>query len=232
MIKKLIVAVLLVSCMQVFGQQERKYVRQGNKMFEAEKFEESEVAYRKGLEEDPNSLEVQYNLAGSLYKQKKFEEAAGAYSALTGTAENKEELAKIYHNMGNAYLQGGKLQESVEAYKNALRNNPKDDETRYNLAYAQDKLKQQQQQQQNQQQNQEQNQEQKEGEEKDSQQKQQQKQDQQEQQQEQQQQQQVKISKEDAERMLEAIMQEEKETQQKVMEQQKQSQRTNVEKDW
>ena len=87
---------------------ERKNVREGNKLYEAEKFTEAEIAYRKSLEVNPRSSEGTYNLGNALYKQKKFPEAAEQYQLIAGqgekmieTPEGKARLAEIYHNVGN-----------------------------------------------------------------------------------------------------------------------------------
>ena len=112
---------------------------------------------------NPRSSEGTYNLGNALYKQKKFPEAAEQYQLLAGqgekmieTPEGKARLAEIYHNVGNIGMQSKEYAKSVEAYKQSLRLNPKDDETRYNLALAQ-KLLHDQQNQQNEDQNQDQN---------------------------------------------------------------------------
>lgn len=212
-----------------FAQTEYKNIRQGNKMYDKENYEEAEVDYRKALEKKPESDKAQYNLAGALYKQEKYEDAATEYNILANTGKDSEETARFYHNLGNSYLQLGKLQESIEAYKNALRNNPSDDETRYNLAYALNKL-QEQQQQQDQQKDQNQEQEQEQDQQQNQQQEQQEQQEQQ--QQEQQQPREQQISKEDAQRMLEALQQEEQELQKELKEKQLQSTRVYIEKDW
>lgn len=127
-------------CGAVFAQKaERKNVREGNKLYETEKFTEAEIAYRKSLEVNPRSSEGTYNLGNALYKQKKFPEAAEQYQLLAGqgekmieTPEGKARLAEIYHNVGNIGMQSKEYAKSVEAYKQSLRLNPKDDETRYN----------------------------------------------------------------------------------------------------
>ena len=198
---------------------ERKNVREGNKLYEAEKFTEAEIAYRKSLEVNPRSSEGTYNLGNALYKQKKFPEAAEQYQLIAGqgekmieTPEGKARLAEIYHNVGNIGMQNKEYAKSVEAYKQSLRLNPKDDETRYNLALAQ-KLLQDQQNQQNEDQNQDQNED--KNEDQDKQDQQQQNQDQQQQQddkkqdktQEQQPQQQEQMSKDNAQQMLDAFLQ-------------------------
>ena len=141
-------AAFMFCCGAVFAQKaERKNVREGNKLYETEKFTEAEIAYRKSLEVNPRSSEGTYNLGNALYKQKKFPEAAEQYQLLAGqgekmieTPEGKARLAEIYHNVGNIGMQSKEYAKSVEAYKQSLRLNPKDDETRYNLALAQKML--------------------------------------------------------------------------------------------
>jgi len=210
----------------LWAQGERKYIRHGNKEYEDKAFEESELQYRKALEKDLSSYEGNFNLGDALYKQEKFEDASKKFSGLASTEKDRMELAKIYHNLGNSLLQSNQVEESIEAYKHALRNNPEDYETKHNLAWALNLLQQQQQQQQNQDQNQ-QNQEQQQNQ--DQQDQQQQDQEQQEQQQEQQN---DKISKEDANRILEALQQDEKQLQEKLRKQMARTQRVAVLKDW
>ena len=239
-------AAFMFCCGAVFAQKaERKNVREGNKLYETEKFTEAEIAYRKSLEVNPRSSEGTYNLGNALYKQKKFPEAAEQYQLLAGqgekmieTPEGKARLAEIYHNVGNIGMQSKEYAKSVEAYKQSLRLNPKDDETRYNLALAQ-KLLHDQQNQQNEDQNQDQNEDKKEDQDKQDQQ--QQNQDQQQQQddkkqdktQEQQPQQQEQMSKDNAQQMLDAFLQDEKDTQEKVKKAQaQQQQRRRTDKEW
>ena len=131
-------AAFMFCCGAVFAQKaERKNVREGNKLYETEKFTEAEIAYRKSLEVNPRSSEGTYNLGNALYKQKKFPEAAEQYQLLAGqgekmieTPEGKARLAEIYHNVGNIGMQSKEYAKSVEAYKQSLRLNPKDDETK------------------------------------------------------------------------------------------------------
>ena len=230
-------AAFMFCCGAVFAQKaERKNVREGNKLYETEKFTEAEIAYRKSLEVNPRSSEGTYNLGNALYKQKKFPEAAEQYQLLAGqgekmieTPEGKARLAEIYHNVGNIGMQSKEYAKSVEAYKQSLRLNPKDDETRYNLALVQKLLKDQQQQQdQNQQQEQKQDQKQDEKEQNKDQQDQNKKQ---QNQNNQQQQNQNQMSKENAEQLLNAVMQDEKNVQDKVKKA-IQMQGRKLEKDW
>lgn len=247
--KKIIVYILLLFSISAFAQKERPLARKGNRFYTDSAYTEAEIAYIKALEENPDLREAQFNLANTAIKQQKNEEAIEQLQALANNTEDKTGKSEIYHNMGNAYLQnyqtylrdqekaqsaGEQLDKSIDAYKNALRNNPDDDECRYNLAVAQ-KMKEegpppQDQQQQQQQQNQDQQEQ-----DKDEQQQQQDQQQQEQQQQEQQQQQAQpnEISKEDAEKILNAMMQEEKELQEEQKEKQKaQAKSRRVEKDW
>lgn len=214
---------------------ERDYIRKGNRLFNDSVFVDAEVNYRKALEVNPKSTVSMYNLGNTLSQQQKFKDAMEQYVAAGKIEKDKMKLAHIYHNMGVLFQAGKDYAQAVEAYKMSLRNNPKDDETRYNLALAQKMLKDQQQNQQNQDQNQDQN--------KDEQQK---KQDQQKDQNKQndqkkddQQQQPPKpekkdneMSKENAEQLLNSVMQDEKDTQDKVKKQQQVIQGGRLEKDW
>lgn len=221
--------VLLIIPVTLAAQGERKYIRHGNKEYEDKAYDESEVQYRKALEKDLSSYEGNFNLGDALYKQEKYEDASKKFSGLTSTEKDRKELARIYHNLGNSLLQSNRVEESIEAYKNALRNNPDDYETKHNLAWALNLLQQQQQQQQNQNQdNQNQDQDQQ-NQDKQDQQQQEQEQEQQDQQQEQQN---DKISREDANRILEALQQDEKQLQEKLKKQMARTQRVAVLKDW
>jgi Ca-activated chloride channel family protein len=130
-----------------YAQQEKKYIKEGNILFENKKYKEAEKSYQQALQKDKGSYKATFNLGDAYYKQGKYEDAAQQFQDLTHRATSADTLSKAYHNLGNALLKSKKYEESANAYKNALKNNPNDDETRYNLAYAQQMLKQQQEQQ-------------------------------------------------------------------------------------
>ena len=209
---------------------DRDYLRSGNKLYNDSLFIKAEVDYRKALELNPKSTDAMFNLANALLMQQKAQEAMEQYQSVSKIEKDKEKLAQIYHNMGVILQSSKQLPQCIEAYKESLRNNPKDDETRYNLALAQKLLKDQQQDQQNQDQQQQQ---QEQKEDKQDQNKDQQEQDQKDQQQNQQQQQQNKneMSKENAQQLLNAVMQDEKNVQDKVKKQ-LQIKGKKLEKDW
>lgn len=131
-----------------FSQQEKKFIKEGNKQYDAKNYSEAEKNYSRGLNKNKDSYKSSFNLGDAYYQQGKYEEAAEQFQSLTHRASSKDTLSKAYHNLGNSLMQSKKYQEGLDAYKNALKNNPNDEDTRYNLAYAQQMLKQQQQQQQ------------------------------------------------------------------------------------
>ena len=233
MMKKCYILSLLlcVGAGQALAQEktDKDYLRSGNKLYNDSLFIKAEVDYRKALEINPKSTDAMFNLANTLLMQQKAKEAMEQYQSVSKIEKDKDKLAQIYHNMGVILQSGKQYPQCIEAYKESLRNNPKDDETRYNLALAQKLLKDQQQDQQNQDQQQQQQKEQKED--KQEQNQDQQEQDQKDQQQQNQQQQQHEMSKENAQQLLNAVMQDEKNIQDKVKKQ-LQIQGKKLEKDW
>ena len=222
---------LLIAATTVDAQKaERDLIRKGNRMYNDSVYENAEVNYRKALEINPKSTVAMYNLANTLMQQNKLQEAMEQFAGAAKVEKEKPNLAQIYHNMGVIFQSQKDYAKAIEAYKESLRNNPKDDETRYNLALAQKLLKDQQQDQQNHdnQQNQ-----QKQEEKQDQQQNQQQNQNNDQQQEPpQQQKQDNQMSKENAEQLLNSVMQDEKDVQDKVKKQQQVIKGNRLEKDW
>ncbi len=227
----ILLAMLLVSAGAYAQKTDRDYLRSGNKLYADSLFVKAEVDYRKALDVNPKSTDAMYNLGNSLLMQQKAKEAMEQFEAAARLEKDKGKLAQIYHNMGVILQSSKQLPQCIEAYKESLRNNPKDDETRYNLVLAQKQLKdqQQQQQQQDQQQKKEQKDDKKEQEQKE--QKEQNKNNQQQNPQQQQQQNKDQMSKENAEQLLRAAMQDEKKVQDKVKKQ-VQVRGRKLEKDW
>lgn len=227
--KKIATMLLLLMVVGAHAQSDRDYVRQGNKQFRAGKYAEAEVDYRKAVEKNGKNAQAVYNLGNALLAQRKDSAAIEQFQAAAKLETNSRRRSYAYHNIG-VICQGRQMfGEAIEAYKEALRNNPNDDETRYNLELCKRQQKQQQQNQQNQQQKQ--NKDNKENKDKN---KDQDKQDQQKQQDKEQQQKQDKpqMSKENAEQLLNAAMQEEKNTQQRIKKAQRQKQTRKLQKNW
>jgi Ca-activated chloride channel homolog len=181
----------------VIAQSDASFFRKGNDQYKDGKYNEAEIQYRKGLEQNKDSWTGQYNLADALYKQEKFKEASVLLDSLATRTKNPKQLSSVYHNLGNALMKEKSYEQSVDAYKKALKLNPDAEDSRYNLSYAYKMLKKQQEQEQKQEQQQK---------------KQEEKKDDQKQKQDQKKEEEKKqnINQQEAERMLDALDQQEK----------------------
>ena len=141
---KTFLLLLVLSSITTLAQHPNQLIRSGNYEYQDSSFTESEKYYREALIKKPGSFEASFNLADAIYKQENFSESSSLFNALAEKTEQKIEKSKSFHNLGNSLFKEQKIDEAIEAYKNALRNNPDDIDTKFNLAYAQ-KLKQQQQ---------------------------------------------------------------------------------------
>ncbi len=198
------------------AQADKKFIRQGNREYEKSRYSESEILYRKALDKNKQSADAVFNAGDALYKQEKYEDAGKQFIENINLNEDRNKKSAGFYNLGNSFLKSNKLKESIDAYKNSLRLNPQNLEAKYNLAYAQDLLQQQQQQQnQDQQQQKQDKNNQDQNKEKEQDQDQSDNKEQQDQQQQPQQDDQA-ISKEDAERILNALENDEKNVQEKV----------------
>jgi len=115
-------------------------IAEGNELHQKESFINAEAEYRKALSKDKLNNKAQYNLGNSLYRSSDFDQASQRYFLTQKNSENKEGRHLAFHNLGNTFMQKKDYPKAVEAYKNALRNNPTDDQTRYNYALAKELL--------------------------------------------------------------------------------------------
>lgn len=221
------------------NRQARKLIRKGNALYRADKRQEAQVDYLKAYRADSTDARVQYNLATSMFPQdyklvqkERCDTMAMMFERAAQAETNPLRKAKAYHNEGVAYQGVKDFGKAIEAYKNALRCNPNDDESRYNLVLCQRQLKNQGGGNNNQQQDKQDKQDQQDKQQQQQQQDKQEKQKKQKKQDQQQQQQEPPMSKENAEQLLNAAMQREKETQKRMKEAQQQPQRRRIEKNW
>ena len=127
------------------------HIYDGNQLAKESVFDTAEMSYRKALSKAPEKPEALYNLGNTHYKEKNFDEAKQRYFQTQKFSENKSSKHHAFHNMGNVFMQQKDYAKAVESYKNGLRNNPEDEQTRYNYALAKELLeKEQQEQEQNQ----------------------------------------------------------------------------------
>lgn len=153
MIKKVLIFgfIVCISLSSLIGQSAHSLLRGGDDAYDKGNYATAEEDYRKASEEKP-SFKSDYNLANTLYKQDRFEEATQYYQSALPRMKDGTDKAQAYHNLGNSLFEEQKLKESIEAYKQALRISPKDMDTKYNLQKTKQLVKMQEQQQQEQQQ--------------------------------------------------------------------------------
>lgn len=153
-----LIGLILLMGGQVQGQASRQQLREGNRQYNKQHYDQAEVTYRHALEQDSTDVRGQHNLGNALYRQNKYDEAATHYEqAFAAPNATAKQRSRALHNRGNSYLKAGiesqdqqKLQQALASYQEALKLDPKNEETRYNLALARHLLQQAQQQQQQQ----------------------------------------------------------------------------------
>lgn len=139
--RKILHIVLLIS-VSIFAQQKKDFaLPEGNKQFEKTSYAEAEADYRVSKSNNPKKAVSAYNLGNAIYRQNQADEAKFAFAKAAEIAKAKNEKHYAYHNLGNAFMKEKAYDKAVEAYKNALRNNPSDEQTRYNYALAKKMLK-------------------------------------------------------------------------------------------
>ena len=217
------VLLLLFAATASVAQTDRQYVTSGNKLFRNGQFDQAEVAYRKAIEKNPRNPQAHYNLGNALMAQKKDSAAVQSLQKSTELETSKIRKAMAFHNMGVVCQQHKMYGEAIEAYKSALRLNPKDDATRYNLELCKRQQK-------NQQNQKNQNQQDKDKKDKNGKDK---KNDKQKNdKQDQNKKKENKMSKENAEQMLNAAMQQEKSTQQRIKKAMQRPRSAKLDKEW
>ena len=215
--------VLLIVCMlssSVYAQTDRQFIRKGNKLFRNQNFVKAEVEYRKAVSKKNNNSQALYNLGTALLMQQKDSAATDMLQESGRLEKSKIRKAQSYHNIGYNCQHHQMYAEAIQAYKESLRNNPMDSETRYNLALCKKLLKN------NPQDKKQKNTKDKKEDDKSKQQK------QKDQNKKEQQKTKDSMSKENAEQLLKAAIQDEKMTQQRVSKAMQQSGNRKLQKNW
>jgi tetratricopeptide (TPR) repeat protein len=140
----ILIVLIFNSSLSIFAQSDRKFIRQGNGKYADGKFPDAEILYRKALNDNKTSADAGFNVGNALYRQNKFEEAAKQFQGNAGVMTDVSKKSDSYYNLGNSLVKANKFEEAIEAYKNSLRLVPGRKDASYNLAYAQDQLKEQQ----------------------------------------------------------------------------------------
>jgi Ca-activated chloride channel homolog len=214
-LKTICYMIVITCCMGLYpipaAAQETKAIRSGNKLYKQGKIDQALPEYQKALQQNPKNPIANYNLGNARYRKNEFAEAEKSYTEATANAPANDFRQKALYNKGVALIKQQKLQESIDTWKNALRLNPADEDTRINLQKALTELRRQNQQKEQQQQQQQQKKEQK--------------------QQQKPQPQQSKLDKKKIEQYLKSLQQKEQEVQRKIQQNRTPSV-TQPEKDW
>lgn len=215
----------------VLAQSDRQFIRQGNRLFRQQNYAKAETEYRKAIDQNSRNPQAVYNLGCALMMQQKDSAAIEQYQLAGKLETDKLRKAKCYHNIGVVCQNHQLYNEAIQAYQEALRNNPADNETRYNLAlckHMQKKNKQNKNDQNNDKKKENKNKQNKDKQKKN----QENKEKQQQQNKNQQQKPEEKMSRENAEQLLNAAMQDEKATQQRLKKAMQQPRRRQLQKNW
>ncbi len=140
-------AILMLVGSSLFAQTSHGLLRRADRAYDKGSYEDAELNYRKGLQQDGYNPDLQYNLGNTLYKQQRFDEAAKQYGEVADRSKEPKLKADALFNQGNAYFEQQQFEQAVESYKKALRNRPADLDAKRNLAMALQQVKVQQQQQ-------------------------------------------------------------------------------------
>lgn len=222
--------ILLVSFVVALGanaQSDRQHIRNGNRLYHEQKFEQAEVEYRKAVGKNSANPQAHYNLGCALMAQQKDSAAIKQYETAGKLEKTPKRKAMVYHNIGVVCQQHQLYQQAIAAYEESLRNNPNDNETRYNLALCKRLLKNNPQNNQNKNNKDKDNKNKKNNKDKNNKDKNQKNQNKQNQDKQQEQ-----MSKDNAEQLLNAAMQQEQATQQRLKNAMRQPQRRKLQKNW
>ena len=200
--KFLVLSILMIQALVGFAQTDRQHIRYGNRWFKQDNYVKAEAEYRKAVDKNPSNPQALYNLGCALLMQKKDSAAIQQFEHAGKIETDPKRKAMAYHNIGWICQSLKMYGEAAEAYKESLRNNPSDNETRYNLALC---MRQQKKNKQNKDKQQQKKQQQNKGEDK---------------------------SKENAEQMLNAAMQQEQQTQQRIKDAMRQNRSRKLQKNW
>lgn len=216
----LTLALLLMGIAGAEAQNDRQFIRSGNKLYRAGNYVKAEAEYLKAVQKNPNNPQAVYNLGCALMMQQKDSAAIVQFQKAGQMEKAQMRKSKAYHNIGVICQSHRMYAQAIEAYKESLRNNPADNQTRYNLALCK-RLQKNQKQNQNKQKKQQN----KDDKNKD-------KNKNKDQQQKKQQKQEQKMSKDNAEQLLNAAMQQEQATQERMKKAMRQQSNRQLQKNW
>ena len=137
--KSIFKIVFLLLSISGFNQEKKDFdLPEGNSQFAKKEYADAEANYRVSKGKHPQKAAASYNLGNAIYRQNQPVEAKTAFAKAIETAVDKQQKHRAYHNIGNVFMKEKEYDKAVEAYKNALRNNPSDEETRLQLCIGEE----------------------------------------------------------------------------------------------
>lgn len=131
------IIMLVILSNTVAAQQDvTKTLREADAFYKEKKYPQAAAAYARVAATDPTNEKARFNEANALYRQDKKLDAVQLFAELTASSAEKSTLSKAWYNKGVILTSQKNLEESIAAYKNALRNDPSDKEARENLQKA------------------------------------------------------------------------------------------------
>ena len=134
--RRYIGSILLLLITTATAAQTKKLVREGNELYRQQRYKDAAMLYQEALSKDPSFTPGLFNLGNSLYRQKDLEQSRKIMAAAAKSATDKTGRSAANYNTGNTWMEEKKWKEAVDAYKQALRENPGDADAKYNLSYA------------------------------------------------------------------------------------------------
>ncbi|MBC7552452.1 MAG: tetratricopeptide repeat protein [Taibaiella sp.] len=140
------VVVLVAAVVPATGTaQTNRLLQQGNKLYSQQRYDEASASYMKALQKDPTNTAGLFNLGNALYQKKQFDSSRKIMASTANAIKDKGGKAAANYNIGNTYMAQKKWEDAIASYKNTLRNNPQDVDAKYNLSYAEQMMKKEQQ---------------------------------------------------------------------------------------
>lgn len=136
-----IIIVLFLVAPATFSQSSKKEIRKGNRNYKSDEFAQSELNYKKSIDIDHESFKARFNLGDALYRQDRYKEAVESFGSVASSEGAQHLNSSTYYNMGNSYAMAGRYDDAIEAYKNSLRADPANHAAKYNLTWAMDQKK-------------------------------------------------------------------------------------------
>jgi Ca-activated chloride channel homolog len=127
---------LMLNFSKIFAQKENALISKGNQFYKEKKFDQSQQQYQKAIEQSPANATANYNLGNAQFRKNNFDDASKSYNTTVEHSADKPIQAKGFYNKGVALIKQQKTDESIDAWKNALKIDPSDADARENLEKA------------------------------------------------------------------------------------------------